>query len=193
MNSKVILLSGPPRSGKDTAGGIIKEHFGGTLEKFSGPLKAAIPHLVNVPFSILEESKDEPLDTYLMLPSFRQLQIDMSEKFMKPLYGNDVFARLLLYRMRCVTSELFIVTDCGFQIEVDAVVNTVGSQNCLLIHMSREGCTYAKDSRRPVQGVKGVTERYMPNNFSLDVLKDSLITFVSEFLDSQKEASTNTQ
>jgi hypothetical protein len=189
--TKIILISGPPGSGKDTAGNILMELLPdrGYLEKFSGPLKAAIPAILNVPFSELERHKDVPINSYTSLgikQTFRQIQISMSENWMKPLYGQDIFANLLIYRINQhnllaeeygADEPIAIVTDCGFQVEVGALLRRFTQSNCLGIQLYREGCTYEGDSRSriviPVQYT-------VHNNGSLENLKYQLAVILAE-------------
>lgn len=156
-----ILFSGPPRSGKDTGAKIVTDFIAGTgnyrahQEKFSFPNKRAFAGLMNVKcdeFGVVtphEAFKDIP-DPVLGV-SYRQWQIDVSEKFMKVLYGQDVFARLLLDR--CLLRSrfnplvpIFVVSDCGFDVEVHSLAN----HDVLMFQMVRDGCTYKNDSRSSV-------------------------------------------
>jgi hypothetical protein len=178
MSKKIIFLSGPPRVGKDTTGEYIRQIAGITtlLEKFSAPMKAAIPAMLQMPFEVLEAQKEKPLDD-LGLPSFRHLQQDMSEKWMKPLYGEDVFARFLAARIRQATENLIVVTDCGFQVEVDYLTKTFGAANILLLNLSRDGCSYAGDTRRPVHATEGMQSVCLRNPWHFNVSLDELMEF----------------
>lgn len=174
---KLILLNGPPRAGKDTASLAIEgalHHMGFTVihEKFSRPLKTAFAGMMNVrideDFVVehYEARKDEVIPALGV--SFRQWQIDYSERFMKSLYGQDVFARLLLDRLGepdtrrsslvqgqtkvTTVEEVFVVvSDCGFQIEVDTILKSPLVSDSLLIRVHREGRDYKNDSRGPVR------------------------------------------
>ena len=159
---KIVLLSGPPRSGKDTVGDILRDRY--QREKFSGPMKKALPALLDRPFAALEAKKEESL-IGLNLPSFRQLQIDLSEKWAKPLYGENIFARLLVDRIgkKVLSGHRFVITDCGFQVEVDFRLEALGPKNCLVINLDAPGCSYAGDSRKPVSSRNGCANYYIWN------------------------------
>lgn len=185
-----ILFNGPPRSGKDTAAKIVCDHLlkPGKLwpvwEKFSFPNKRAFAGTVHTAMDDegnvrgYEHRKGEPLPI-LNGASFRQWQIDYSEKFMKPLYGNDIFGRLLL--ARCDEEnvhDIYVVSDCGFQIECDVLRN----HNVLLIRMEREGCTFEGDSREYVAPHPGWPFLVCFNNGTLDDLRAVLTTEVDAWL-----------
>ena len=143
---KILILSGPPGCGKDTAGNAIAKQTPVLLEKFSTPLKSAIAAFLGIPFEYLERQKEEPV-AYGKLPSFRQMQIDLSEKWAKQLYGDDIFAYLLADRLHRAKERDVVITDCGFRVELDYLVKEFGVENVLLVRMVRDGCNYAKDSR----------------------------------------------
>jgi len=114
--------------------------------------------------------------------TYRQFQIDISEKFLKPLYGQDIFGRLL--KTRCLAVEpnidpIFIVSDCGFQIEVD----TLKEHNVLLVRMVREGCDFSKDSREYVQHHPHWLHMNIANDGSIQELTNKIQNLVSVWLE----------
>lgn len=189
-----ILFNGPPRSGKDTAARIAWEHIAtdpaciAIWEKFSFPNKRMFAGMMDTKcdtwgiVKYYEETKENIIPSIGV--SYRQFQIDVSEKFMKPLYGKDIFGRLLLDRCSLAEEELthvepiFIVSDCGFQIEVDALKD----HNVLLFILHREGCDFSNDSREYVMGHPNWTT-IMHNNTTMDVLKASIELGIDTWLD----------
>lgn len=163
---KAILLNGPPRSGKDSAATTIYNSIPDTLdplhEKMSRPNKEAFAGIMKVEMKeefivpYYEEHKEEIIPELGI--SFRQWQIDFSEKFMKPLYGEAIFGQLLLGRLdRYKTTwnsyganTVAIISDCGFQIEVTTLLKSKLFSDVLLIRCHREGFTYEGDSRQYV-------------------------------------------
>lgn len=156
---KVVLINGAPRSGKDTAAKALRDlpdfrqprSF--VWEKFSMPLKTAFAGMMyecidnegNVDY--YEDHKDEVVE--VLGCSYRQWQIDFSERFMKPRYGNNIFGRLLLDRLIHNASEgdLVVVSDCGFQIEADTILAHFNPEDVFLLSIYRKGKTYIGDSR----------------------------------------------
>lgn len=157
---KIILLNGPPRCGKDTAARAIRTAFGRDWtfrwEKFSLPHKQAFAAIMqkqidkegNVEY--FEQHKEEVIPALGV--SYRRWQISFSEDFMKPLFGNDIFAKLFLLRQgpRLTTDRyLTAVSDCGFEIEVETV-RAHCPKDTLLIRIERPGCDFTNDSREYV-------------------------------------------
>jgi hypothetical protein len=192
---KIILLNGPPRSGKDTAALAIEEAldkwgFLAIHEKFSWPNKAAFAAIwqrkMDCDFNVYyyEERKGEIVPEIGV--SFRQFQIDFSEKFMKPLYGKDVFAQLLLQRIEGYKADntVCVVSDCGFQVEVDTVWNSKKFQgrDMLLLRCTRPGASFEGDSREMVD-TEWFTSRTLSNSGSLDQWRNYAIHTVAKWLD----------
>lgn len=191
---KIIFLNGPPRSGKDTAALAIEEALSswGFLtihEKFSWPNKAAFAAVwqrkLDCDFNVdyYEERKGEIVPEIGV--SFRQFQIDFSEKFMKPLYGKDVFAHLLLQRIEGyrAANTIFIVSDCGFQNEIDSVWNAQRFQgrNMLLLRCTRPGTSFEGDSREMVD-TEWFTSWTLSNDGTADAWRSKAIHAVGAWL-----------
>lgn len=176
---RILVLSGPPRCGKDTCANILVAHFGAAHEKFAQPMKVALPAMLGIPFDQLEAVKDEPLG-HLGLPSFRQLQIDFSEKYFKPVYGKDIFSRLLVERLRNSKGEYIVLSDCGFQEEI-AYIAKQPDFTVLLVQLFRQGCTYAGDSRYRVSPTNGVEETLLQNFGTKQELETAILQIASFF------------
>jgi hypothetical protein len=183
---KLILFNGPPRAGKDTASRIFRELLGDSHtsghEKFSRPLKGAFAGMMNVHMNEdfvvdhYEDHKDEIVPELDV--SFRRWQQDYSEKFMKPLYGKDVFARLLIGRIDRIPwfsrPDFIVVSDCGFQNEVDYVLDQKMFWQIYVVRIMRNGTSFEGDTR---EWVRHPSRRYdinIYNNGDLLTLKESL-------------------
>lgn len=166
-----VLFSGPPRAGKDTAAKavVMNLYYKYTMvwEKFSFPHKRAFAGMMKSNISVdghvpgYEENKNEVIPELGV--SYRQWQIDYSEKFMKPLYGEDVFARLLLARVnerKSTDGYLCVISDCGFQVEIDTLIKAVPPKKILFVRLLRDGTSYDGDSRGDVR----------PNNSDVDYI-----------------------
>jgi hypothetical protein len=156
---RVLLVNGPPRSGKDTIGKIVAEHFSGTvyLTKFAKTLKERTHALyglfesgTGLPLShdFFEDSKDRPHEWFMGLTP-RQAYIGVSERLMKRLHGEDVFGRLLLQdiELHGKDADLIVITDSGFMPEAEVVINHFGENNVDLIRVSMVGTSFEGDSR----------------------------------------------
>jgi hypothetical protein len=169
---KILLTNAPPSAGKDTLAQYLLPNpqlfpeYDLHFERFSRPHKEAFAAMTAAkidPFYNVEGYEDTKGDVIPWLGvSYRQWQIDFSEKFMKPLYGDDIFTRMFYARIRAIeetmvrngnrdekqAQSLFIVADCGFDVELKALLNYgVPADDILLMRVHRPGCTYKGDSR----------------------------------------------
>lgn len=155
-----MLFNGPPGSGKDTAAKFLYyDDYDIVFERFSRPNKTAFAACVgarcNHFFEVAGyESKKDEVIPWLGV-SYRQWQIDFAEKYMKPLYGKDIFTKLFIQRLKNYKeSSIIVVPDLGFQIEVDTLEAHLDPKDVIIVQSSREGCDYSKDSREDVVSSK---------------------------------------
>lgn len=148
---KIVLLNGPPRSGKDTAARILHQRKGFYVTKFAKYLKERT-HLLyghNYPHDYFEDFKDEPLDIFFGLTP-RQAYINVSELYFKRVHGQYFFGERVVEDLKRKMPKCVAISDCGFLDEIVPVVQAFGSENIMLIRFSSEGCSYKHDSRSPV-------------------------------------------
>jgi hypothetical protein len=195
---KLIFLNGPPRSGKDSAAFAIcktLERWGLPCEhdKLSAPIKRAFAGLVDAPmqtpFNVYyyEAHKEEPIPM-LSHKSYRKWQIEFAECFIRPLYGETTFSKLL--EGRCKNGPLdmdsiIVVSDCGFQEEVDYLCASPVFTEALLIRCLREKCTFDGDSREyisPNPEDKHVVFRVAYNDGSLADWEHKVTSYVGKWL-----------
>lgn len=144
-----ILINGPPRAGKDTAGNHILACIPEAVKvKFSDPVKDGAHHAYGLDCSIdhYEDVKDIPNDDFLGLTP-REAYIQISEDFMKPRHGKHVYGNLAAGRIMRNPASLFVIPDSGFQSETESLLKVLGNKNVLLIRVHREGCNFSSDSR----------------------------------------------
>lgn len=175
---KIILLNGPPSSGKDTAAKHIRQWYiqkhwvtertaksarnYAVLDRMSMPIKRAFAGTMGLPITEdgivepWESRKEEVIHDFGV--SYRQWQIDFSESFLKG-YREEIFGRLLVARIKRRfeknIANLIIVPDCGFSIEIDVLYEEFEREDILLIRCHRPGFTFAGDSRSYVRAPKG--------------------------------------
>ena len=208
----VIFVNGPPRSGKDTATSALKDLYNlsgpeaerairdGSMQpgarhciapKMSQPLKDAIMTLfgfTSARMAMIETMKDKPSD-FLMGRTYRQVQISLSEHFMKPLFGKGIFGKLLLARIMPrlrsdAPPELVVISDSGFAEECTPIMQHVEPENCLLLHLQREGCTYERDSRSYID--LPVTTVQLNNDGTKEAFEKRVVAVVTSFLDNEE-------
>lgn len=177
---KIVLVNGPPRSGKDTAGNILAHYYGAHVTKFAKRLKEAAHALYDMPdlqHDAFEARKDEPC------PEFRgktprQVYIALSETYFKPLYGERIFGEMLLQDLVNEEEQLdfegpVVVTDSGFVPEAEVLIEHFGADACLLLRMYRPSHDFSGDSRGYVGLAKVKT---------IDVHNDWDLAYLSEVL-----------
>ena len=151
---KVVLINGPPYSGKDTAGKHLESVIPGVRRmKFAEHLKRSVLQDFGLPqdmdLDAWDPIKDQPLDVFCGL-SFRQALIKKAEQQVKPFFGNDFYGRMFLRSLRKAKVDGVIcaaVTDSGFAEEAIPVMEAVGQENVLLLRTHRTEHTFAGDSR----------------------------------------------
>ncbi len=153
--NKVVFLNGPPRCGKDTIANWFAAKHGFKHTKMATALKTATNHLIG--FSKAESEawdkvKDEKSDLFFGV-SPREFYIKLSEEFMKPNFGREVFGHIWCREniahslIHSENSNVYIVSDCGFIEEMRPIIKNIKPENCILIHVCRDGCTFNNDSR----------------------------------------------
>jgi len=186
--SKFVLLNGPPGCGKDTATSHLIPYLNFRHLKFAAPIKRMVAALLECSASRLEEIKDRPnrmlrYENYLTTrdDTPRGLLIALSEELLKPRYGNSYFGNVLWSEACISPSELFVVSDCGFQAEVERLIDNAGKANCLLIRIHREGCDFANDSRSYLEDglckTIDVHNNLTPHDLTMRVLSATIRTW----------------
>lgn len=155
----VIILNGPPRSGKDTAADIICDLLEEQDQemydvKMARPAFTAIPHLFGIPldrwYHMYDEEKNVPQpELHGMTP--REALIWICEDVMKPKFGRDYFGQLAGDIVARVSKNYWVtISDGGFPEEMKAVVDKAESP-VYLVHVHRTGRDFSLDSRGYVQ------------------------------------------
>ena len=133
MNYLLILVSGPPRSGKNRAGVCLAEYLRADHFALSNALKRLTHRHYGLEESLrpqhFENSKDLPSSKFHGL-SPRQAYIEFSETVLKPRHGRDYLGRIgasrvMKNRKKGVVS---IVSGVGFMDEVMPLIDEAGSR-----------------------------------------------------------------
>ena len=145
----VILLNGPPGSGKDTVAKILTgSSFGLLHEKFAAPLIMAKG--LERGFTSLSGYDEEKLKE----PSLRLEMIDLSENRVKPVFGRGTFGLLCAGAVLSAawhSAGDVVVSDTGFAAEADAFLKYLEIMapdvKVHLWNIRRPGSTFDDDSR----------------------------------------------
>jgi len=150
----IIIFNGPPGSGKDEAAEYFKQHG---LKHFS--FKQELFKETIAFFKVNEEwfmkgyedrSVKEKPEKLLNGMSRRDAMIHVSEDIIKPRYGQSFFGDILASGVDADTN--CVISDGGFIEELNPVINKVGTENVILVQLTRDGCDYSTDSRRYFDG-----------------------------------------
>lgn len=181
---KILLISGAPASGKDTAVLTIQAWHPVLEEKFALPLRKAMRALLDVNDDTLEWLKRED-------PRVREAMIGLSEKVIKQIYGKDWFALACADRVQREWSKAqgkldVVISDAGFDYEILAFCERVREfepkAEFQLWHLTRPFCTYEGDSRGEVTLPPRFGEvREIRNFYSLPEHVEQVREYAKEF------------
>ena len=149
-NTRVIILNGPPLSGKDTLGKIASDSSDEfCLKSFKEPLTKILLDFYEITREQFEalytrEFKEEP-SRLLNGKSPRSALIHVSENVIKPSFGKGIFGEMVVHDLERGKINLF--TDGGFAEEIVALRRVVGSNNVVVVRIFGEGLSYEGDSR----------------------------------------------
>jgi len=155
---RIILFNGPPESGKDTLALELAQglNMPVALAKMSFPLKRAAASLYDVDLDEFNQMSKNQSSEKLLGQTPRQVQISLSEDYMKPKHGDAVFGRIMVSTVNnlieeCTQNSIDVgyvaVSDCGFYEELRPLVDAFGPESFLLLRLHRKGKDFGSDSR----------------------------------------------
>ena len=180
---KVIILNGPPNCGKDA----IAEYLAGkypTVRKksFKERLTALTQMIHNVSPEWWEENytrelKEKPSERLLGLTP-REALIKVSETVIKPNYGKDYFGKAAAESLE---EGINVFSDGGFTEEIIPLTDEVGSDNIMIVRITRPNCSFDGDSRNylDIPRVKAVN---VDNDGTLEEFKEKIDRIVNQML-----------
>lgn len=178
----IVLLNGPPYSGKDLGAEALRIRHGFTTARFSDPLKRAVPAFYGHKHADLEPTKDEIDKLYPY--TYRQVQISLSEDWAKIYFGKTIFGDLAAKMVRRRADvQRWVFPDSGFQPEVDAFVAELrGFANIMLVRVIRPGFDFSNDSRGYVDVPPGADYSEITNGSSIHSYTSELQTMVNRWI-----------
>ena len=141
MKPLIIQLLGQARSGKDWTASQLKAYFesqGKSVEimSYAAPMKQIAASLFNISLEDLDKYKNYPKEYELKLVAhcetvsphfvvnFRQILQRLGNEAIKPLFGDDVWAKLAKANIDKSTADIIIIPDCRFIVELKEVGGT---------------------------------------------------------------------
>lgn len=179
----LILLNGPPSSGKDECAKHLYVKLNIHWLRMSQPLKdglRAMFSMTEAEYADCEKHKDAPCALF-MGRTFRDAQIELSEGYAKHSFGQDVFGKLALRKVQRSLSKLFVISDCGFAHEVAPLLQHFRKSEVMLVQLHRPGKTFDNDSRSYIK-LDGIREIPLLNSGSLHALHNHIDTLVNGWL-----------
>lgn len=178
-----VCFNGPPGSGKDTAAEMLAEHLDSRTDLSVRQESLSFP-LRSIAYAMIEFNGPRTSEAYELFKatSFaafggrtgRQLMIDVSESFLKPLYSQQIMSEMLIERNREIDGIL-LIRDSGFQHEVNLLMRAYGHSNVYVVRVSREGCDFSNDSREWVKHRDIGSAMDLANNGSFDDLRTEVV------------------
>lgn len=158
MTARIVVINGPPHCGKDTLGQFCALSYKKVINtKMAESLKLgahALMGLEDAGVDRYEIEKDEPTpDFFNMTP--REFYIKLAENFVKQHCGDEAFGYIWLRKNRFFMkmAKLLVITDCGFDKELQPILRHADTDEMCLIRLHRDGTDYIKDSRGYIQDV----------------------------------------
>lgn len=180
---KIILLNGPPGSGKDTLAQAIQDcNPGYTHLTFKEKLieLTLVIYSLNIDKQWLfsdRVTKDAPTPLFKGLTP-RQALIKVSEQVIKPNFGSDYFAKALVTKIEnierntCGKDSNIVVSDLGFQSEIDSIQKNLLSYVTIeVVHLIRKNYSFQSDSRSYIYSDNYIKQTTFINDGSIQVLK----------------------
>jgi hypothetical protein len=182
---KVIILNGPPSSGKDTLTDALVEYYNeegvpATHARFKTKLYDLVQCVYTLMDAEMEYLKIHKEDTSTLLGdiSFRQALIKVSEEVIKPNYGQEYFG---ISAVKSLREGINIFSDGGFIEEAKCLAEHVGAENIILVRLFRPDTSFSGDSRTHIFP-EGFESFEFDNVYSIDDSATYLIRLLKGFV-----------
>ncbi len=206
LSNTVIILNAPPNSGKDTICAALCEATGAYHREFKAHLYQCTAALFDVPVDELRrlcgdrETKEVPHSWFKLdysgmcrlreaqdkvkprlcagaLISPREALIYTSECVFKPAMGDDYFGKIAADNIDMNMGAIF--SDGGFDEELIPILEKCGNLNVFVVQFTREGTSFAGDSRNYLNVPEGVPLLKTTNNGTIDDITQEILDWVA--------------
>jgi dephospho-CoA kinase len=175
----IILLNGPPGSGKDEVAKYLVSDYQFTRHRFAQPLIDAAVAFWGIDPSDYDAWKKRELSHEF---TGRDWIIELAETVTKPRLGLGYFGQRTANAVLNDPSRLVVVSDAGFGIEVHTFLTTIrnssSDQEIITWYLQRPGTSFSGDSRRKLAAldlsVLGLESQVIFNDRDLENLKNQV-------------------
>ncbi len=191
--AKLILVSGRKRSGKDystilLAGSLRSRGYSVEIKSFAEPMKQIVSVIFGVSLGTIETAKNEPHNFPVVMTQsnteanavrfstdMRQILQRFGSDAMKPIFGDDIWARLMDQYVQSSSADFIIVPDFRFLIEHIPSATTI-----------RIKCNLAESADQHVSEIEldDFAFDYVLNNDNHQLTQRDLDIFVTMLLES---------
>lgn len=131
---KIILINGKKRAGKDYVAKILKEKLGNCeIFHYADALKQIISETFEISLEELESFKNENVEITFndKRTTFRRILQCFATEAIKPVFGNNIWKRIVLEKIKETNAEYLIIPDFRFPeeyIEGSYTVKVLGGE-----------------------------------------------------------------
>lgn len=131
---KIILINGKKRAGKDYVAKILKEKLGNCeIMHYADALKQIISETFEISLEELENFKNENIEIIFnnRKTTFRRILQCFATEAIKPVFGNNIWKRIVLEKIKETNTEYIIIPDFRFPeeyIEGSYTVKVLGGE-----------------------------------------------------------------
>jgi len=142
---KIILIGHKKRHGKDSFAEMLREHLGDTARVFSfaTPLKQVVANTFGMQIETLDYCKNNNIMLYVddePLMDFRTILQRFGTEAMKPVFGDDIWARLMAGKIEAAGlagAEYVIIPDFRFTSEYERLHTLLPLDEIITINVTR--------------------------------------------------------
>jgi hypothetical protein len=180
----IIILSGPPKCGKDTAYKFLKKQLIPPIDHAINPHTALCHYRLGQPMKdffhsvlkirpqtydmMMQKGKDNK-QSDLNDHTPREVQIKLFTDFLKPMFGADILGKIAVEAIK-QKPYAKIVLDSGTTEELVPIIQHFGKAAIRALKITRPNCDYTGDSRSEIDfEALGIQHDIVDNKYDLEL------------------------